>query len=437
MNMEINRLATRSIVTICGLALSIAAPAAAQPDGTGPDVTVFRLDNTLNYGELGGVRAYSVGTTSCNRGTEPLWWCDDEGAGECDENGDDIPDADNTEHPVIAQGIFRLHEGKFEQLGMSWLKHGFLSTNTFEAGCGSCVQPPAGGDQLGVGCTDTYGAGLNGSRPLGLRSEVNPTDGTFPFPYTVVASPQPIDQRIRVEQSEIDPAQNPGARYWVEGHYVTADDHQAGNAFNNASYREVAVNAATFNLSFVGGTVEAQAGIFAWQAADPTVEIVPITLSGRERINVARSVTWTGSAYRYVYAVHNMTSRRAVQAFEVDYPVAAAISNAGFRDVDNHSGEIWDNTDWTIGVDGGAGRITWSTEDFATNQLANAIRWSTTYTFWFDSDLPPTPDIQHLVTFFTPGLPSSMTVPFVGQGTILFADGFETGDLSAWSLSVP
>ena len=33
--------------------------------------------------------------------------------------------------------------------------------------------------------------------------------------------------------------------------------------------------------------------------------------------------------------------------------------------------------------------MTWSTETFATNQNANAIRWGTLYNFRFDADRPP------------------------------------------------
>lgn len=42
------------------------------------------------------------------------------------------------------------------------------------------------------------------------------------------------------------------ARYFIEGHYILADDAAAGNADNNASYREVRVShptAEVYNLA--------------------------------------------------------------------------------------------------------------------------------------------------------------------------------------------
>ena len=78
-----------------------------------------------------------------NRGDSPLNWCDQ--ASGC------APGAGTEDHPVIAQNLYRLKDGRFEQIGMSWLKHGFTSTNSTTAGCtsasgGSCVSPPAGGN---------------------------------------------------------------------------------------------------------------------------------------------------------------------------------------------------------------------------------------------------------------------------------------------------
>ena len=165
-----------------------------------------------------------------------MWWCNS-GTSYCN----------SAQHPVIAQNLYRLKAGRFEQIGMSWLKHGFLSTNSPNAACNPaqpCAGAPHGGDQLGLGCTDTYGAGLNGTRPLGMRSEVDPTPATFPYPYTSVGTAAAPDQRVRVLDTDLDPALNSGAVYWAEAQYVTEDEAAANNGLNNASYRRVTVGAA-------------------------------------------------------------------------------------------------------------------------------------------------------------------------------------------------
>ncbi len=238
------------IVFALGGALADAGATLGAQAGTstGPDVTILSLVDILNYGSSGGFRGYAVGTNSCNVGDQPVWWCDANETYCSDE-----------QHPVIAQNLYRLKSGRFEQIGMSWLKHGFLSTNTPNPSCGSCSQPAHGGGQtFGVGCTDTYDAGLNGNQPLGKRSEVDPTSASFPFPYSQTTASTVVDQRVKVAESDVDPAQNDAALYWVEGQYVTADDAAAGNALNNASYRKVTISGSAFNLVFDGGTVREQ-----------------------------------------------------------------------------------------------------------------------------------------------------------------------------------
>jgi len=95
-----------SCLMVC-LALLIPTIVEAQPD-----VIVGDLPNTNAYGTNSGtgIYAYSVATTSCNIGTANLNW-----------------QANNNQHPVIAQDMWRLHEGRFTQIGSSWLKHGFCA----------------------------------------------------------------------------------------------------------------------------------------------------------------------------------------------------------------------------------------------------------------------------------------------------------------------
>ncbi len=397
-------------------------PAAAA---TGPDVTVYDLSGTTNYGVGSGYRGYSIGTVSCNVGTAPLNWCDDGGGcglGTTDED-----------HPVIAQNVYRLKDGRFEQIGMSWLKHGFTSLNQSAGGCGdgSCDSPPLGGNQLGVGCTDPYGSGLNGSRPLGKRSEVNATTGDFPFPFGGGGSTaQPADQRVKVLEAELDPTLNPGARYFLEGQYVAPDDASLGNGLNNASYREVSVSMPSFNLSMVGGTVRQKSAIEVWETIDPAVEFLNVDSKGSivERYHVARKVTNPSpGVWHYEYAIHNLNSDRSAYSFAIEFPSAVTITNVGYRDVDHHSGEPYAATDWVPTV--GANGVTWATEDFATNANANALRWGTMFSFWFDADAF-TFAIDHTLGLFKAGAPSTLTFSWTAD---VFADGFETGDTSAWT----
>ncbi len=392
----------------------------------GPDVTVFSFTDVGSQGSSGGFASYSIGTRSCNRGDTPLNWCD-QGSG-C------AAGAGPEDHPVIAQNLYRLKNGRFEQIGMSWLKHGFVSTNSNTAGCtgfsgGGCQAPPAGGNQLGVGCTDPYGSGLNGGRPLGRRSQVNATTGVFPFPISSPGGPYAVyDQRIKVPTADVDAALNPGATYWAEAQYIASDDASAGNAFNNASHRQVTVGGApNYGLAMTGSFHEMQPAIFAWPTQDPTVELVNVDVPGAivERFHVARKVTDLGGGlWHYEYAVHNLNSDRGARAFSVEFPLAANFTNVGFKDIEHHSGEPYATDDWTVFSSGGL--LSWSTDTFATDANANALRWATMFNFWFDADRPPEGLLQTL-GLFKAGSPESIGLRFEP-----FHDGFESGDTSAW-----
>ena len=241
-----NRAALRHAALLSLLCLPAAVTAQEEgpsaPAASGPDVTVFAFPSLGSYGNADGYASFSVGTTSCNRGSTPLNWCN--------QSSGCAAGAAPTDHPVIAQNIYRLKGGRLNQIGMSWLKHGFVSLNNTTGGCTgaagqSCVSPPAGGRQLGVGCSDPYSSSLNGGRPLGRRSEVDASTGEFPFPPNSPGGPYTVyDQRAKVATSDLEAAQNPGALYYAEAQYIAPDDAVAGNGLNNASYQRVTVGSA-------------------------------------------------------------------------------------------------------------------------------------------------------------------------------------------------
>jgi len=334
-----------------------------------PDVITGELVEVNNYGVSNGIRAYSVATTSCNIGTSNADWI-----------------SSTNRHPVIGASIFKydFESGRLTQIGLTQLKHSFASLQ--RDACSPC-QPGGSWDALGPGCSDPYSAGLNADqRDLGPRTEVNPYTGVFPYPFTGInQTGNNIYKRLQVPQAQIDDST---ANFYVEGTYYLQDDAEVGTQFNNASYANFSINQSSFNASTPGATNRETPAIFAWQAEDPSVQITSVDFPGEGRIYVASKVTDLGNgSYLYDYGVYNLNSDLAVSSFEV--PANTAISGVLFDDIFYHGpadGNV-SGADWPETI--GSSAISWSTDTFATDQWANAIRWGTMYNFCFETDSPP------------------------------------------------
>lgn len=414
------------------------------PEGGAPDVIVGVLPDLSNHGNTGLVQAYSVGTTSCNIGDAELNWI-----------------AGTNQHPVIGGNLYQVKDGRLRQVGYSWLKHGFTALQ--QDACGLGCQSSGTGSRLGIGCSDPYTSGLNGGRPMGLRREVNATRGYYPNSWLEPACSTPdgnctnLKQRLQAHRDDLTIAN--GEKYYYEAQYVTYDDAMSGNGLNNASYREVTING-SFGMNLTGGTVQMMPAIYAWQVLDPAVYIdavlfqttggaapapddrFPLLPDPPELLHVGTRIHDEGKLYRWEIAVHNLNSHRAVRSVSVPIPANATVSSIGFHDVDAHSGEelVISTADWDqpvppVVAGPGGTNVVWSTETFAANPNANAIRWGTTYSFWLIADAPPDQGAQITLGLFrTPGSPTSVTAAMSGP---LFEDGFETGDTTEWSTTVP
>ncbi|TWT46009.1 hypothetical protein RAS1_24470 [Phycisphaerae bacterium RAS1] len=371
---------------------------------SGADVSVSDLPVIGGYATVAGVTGYSIGTTSCNVGTIPLNWFNA-----------------TADHPVIAQNMYRLKSGRFEQIGMSWVKHAYCATQNNT--CASCSPACAGCcDYLGVGCSDPYGSGFNGDQSrLGPRSEINPATGQFPFPPTLAwgQTGDGVYKRVAVPVADLNPAINSGAQYFCEGIYLARDDALSGNTANNASYRPFTVGAFSgglYLLNVTGATTPEAPAIYAWAAAEPGVTIREIDVPSDGRVLAAFKTTDLGGTWHYELAVFNFYSDRAVQAVRV--PTAGqSLTNIAARDIDHHSGEPYSTAAWTDNA-GAGGELVWQTETYAANPNANALRWGTLFNYRFDAAGPPVPcDVT--LTLFKPGAPSA--VAFAGMGPA--ADG--------------
>ncbi len=376
----------------------------------GPDVIVGTLVGTANYdsqeipaGSGNWIDAFSVGTTSCNIGTQGLKWI-----------------SSTNEHPVIGQNFFRYYVdaggvSHFEQLGQSWLKHGFTALQGNECGCG-CIS--GNGSLLGVGCSDPYGASLNGGQgSAGPKWQVNAHTGIFTYPPANPSFSGSVARRMQIRVADLN---QPGARYFMEGQYIQPEDAQFNNDNNNASYIEVTVSGSGNNRSYTlqGTTQRERPGIRAWKSVDPAVQEVDVQVPNEGLFIISGKATaLAGGFYHYEYAVQNLNSDRSARSFSVPLPSGVTVQNIGFRDVDYHSGDGEGNvnrsgTDWPATWTPG-GSITWSTPDFTTEPNGNAIRWGTMYNFRFDADAPPG-SLNVSLGMFKPGTPASVSASIVG-----------------------
>jgi hypothetical protein len=395
-----------------------------------PDVIVSSVGGSYDasggvssYGTSGGISSYAIGSDSCNLGSAIAIW---------QTNGSQYPG----QHPVIGGSVYRLFNGRFEQIGMSWLKHGFCAADACSnngqgsSGCanvkapttpsGNCVVDyglPTGAntcDWLGYGrATDTYGSGLNGGQQyLGPRSEVNAWAGTFNYPW-VRQGTNPVsclNKRLLIAKTDLDPATYPrynvtsnpnGAQFFGEVVYIVTDEWP-NERYNNYSYRRI--NAGTtlsagpsgctetgYTLSFSSAdrTVAQQPAIYAWKAADPAVKIAYADVPNDGRFYVGSKVTDLGGGqWQYEYAVFNMNSDRSANGFSIGKAASGVtVSSQAYRNQPYHSGEAYNTTPWTMASAGSS--IDWTGPTYASPDVGNALRWSTLWNFRFVANIGP------------------------------------------------
>jgi hypothetical protein len=180
------------------------APRTGQsaPEGLnpGPDIITGDMNDLEQFGSSGTQVGLGVGTTSCNAGNEAV-------------NFIVLP---GTDHPVIAHNLYRMSGGsdndeRFEQIGQSWVKHTFGSSNANECGFG-CIDPGTK-TRLGAGCSDPYLAFQNAFQDdLGSRAWINPFTGVFQSTANdhTGHTHTGTSHRILVEGNDLNTTMNPG-----------------------------------------------------------------------------------------------------------------------------------------------------------------------------------------------------------------------------------
>lgn len=375
------------------LAVVLATALPSLCAATDPDLIVSDIPAIARLGPVGGIHGYALGYSLCNTGDAPAAYI-----------------AGTNQHPIIGFALYRIADGRIDQIGISWMKHAFCALQQ-SGHCGVC-QPGDTCIALGVGCYDTSSAlgGSPTSSGAGPRFEVNPVTGEFRYPFSSPGgvSGTAIHKLCQVSASDLAV---PQAQFLFEAQVVEPRDNSAGLSTNNFSYRRAVLQTGTANFLFSGPTIRGTPAIHAWRdhglgadQPDPSVLIRTIDGPGDGRFVLASKAVDLGNGlWRYTYAVQNMTSDRAARRFIIPIAAVAPATNPSFRDVAYHSGEPFDLTDWRF--ISGPSAVQWDNDTtFLQNPDANALRWGSTCSFRFDFPAPPRIGTATL-QMFKPGTP--------------------------------
>ena len=358
-------------VFTAGFGLSMGSLASA-----GPDLICSEIASGQTYGAVGDYQAYSFGDSTCNIGDTPFTY-----------------NANSPDHPVFTTSLFRLQDGQFHQIGISYVSHTFfpLQGNSCDLGCN-----PGSLGMLGAGCSDAIGAGLAGSQTdMGPRIEVDPWSGGYPYPFsTINQTGNAVDKRLKATVTDLS---DPSALYFVERQYIS-NEELPEDRLNNSSYCRVFFTPASNSPRVQGDTFAQRPAIYAWQdhglgadTADPNVMISSVFLPDDGLVYVgSRATEMDDGTWRYDYAIQNQNASKGVNAFRILFDSDIEVTQPTFHDIeyiDEIDNQI-DGTDWTFSTPGDMAQWTLG-ENAIQNPMGNAIRWGTMYSFSFVSENPP------------------------------------------------
>ncbi|MCA8943218.1 MAG: hypothetical protein KDB80_11715 [Planctomycetes bacterium] len=346
--------------------------------------------------------AFSMTTTACNPGSVIGTW---------------LP-APNINHPFICQNYTRLADKlsttgetvqRLEQVcDWAWLKHSFGSTNSDGCG-GGCV--PAGFNELGLNCSDTYGASLNASRNnSGPPWEINPFMGDwgpagshwdrgFPDPMNgssidsaqnaVVAPDNVVFRSAIIDNTDLGTS---GATYFGMCYYIHRWEPEE-NRDNNMSHRTVDLDPGSGTYGVATNDLAYGSVLNRWPGArvESAANLDGSSVARDGRFYVASSVTALNDGwYRYEYAVHNRDNHGRNGQFRV--PIA---DTASVRDMGTHRVRVDDSgaaADWTSNHDTVNDEVVFTAPGVAMGDpivARYAQPWNTVFNFWFETNAAP------------------------------------------------
>ncbi|MGE4618512.1 MAG: proprotein convertase P-domain-containing protein, partial [Planctomycetota bacterium] len=359
-----------------------------------PDLIAGEHSQMSQLGREGDEVGLMLQSVCCNHGDEPLDW-----------HGNPDP-----RHPFMVFNLYRVSDDRIVQVGSSWAKHAPGPATTADA-CGFGCTIPTDPYTLGIGCSDIYSAGFNGTQTvLGPRSEIDPWTGNYDYNSSILNGPlgsvTPVDRRLRIHDLDLDPNNNPNSDLFVEALYIAADDP---NPDDNMIHEPVDITSGSPGDSWGFSLSEpSQIGpaIHAWPGASIS-KITPDDGSDGEAFIAAKAFPLDAkeTTWRYEYAIWNHNLSRHVGQLEIPLSPGVEITDIYFRAPQIESVGYAD-LPWQINIDPDA--IQWSAP------VENPLRWGYLYNFGFSSNTAPT-DGTLLIT--GQNVPTVMSTNSVLPGT--------------------
>ena len=371
------------------------------------DVGLAGLESIQQVGHAGsfpsGSVALSLITTICNVGTVDVPWL--------------APMEED--HPLIHMALYRLLDGRFEQIGVSWMKHGFFAQSG--TACASCPNT-SDGTYLPVECSDIYGISNNSNRTyLGPRSEVNPYTGTWECTGSHFAGGvadcsrrhsstghNVLDHRLVAADADLA---NPGATYYYEAYYVVHGDQSLPNNWGSRRC-DMSWSGSVWNFSTPSASNPLVEGPALGRWGDLSTSVDVATGDGQVLLAV-QTTDLGGGAFHYEYSLLNLNSDRQIRSFSLPIVGVLNLTHIGFHDNDADP-----TNDWPVTIENDA--ITWQTDTYAQNPDANALVFGYMFNFRFDADAAPAA-LDARCGLFKPGTGSEVAAATRGPTNVTTA----------------
>jgi hypothetical protein len=221
----------------------------------------------------------------------------------------------------------------------------------------------------------------------------------------------PVDHRLLVHESDMVDST---ATYYFEGAYLVLDDvDRLNNLGSKRCKMRFTGYAWDFDTPVEDNPLVLGWTMLRWSELDQSTVISSGPDDGDFVVGVG---TWETSPgiHRYEYIAYNFDSDRGAHAFTVPLPAGVTVSNVGFHDPDTSLANEWNATVWSD-------RITWATDDYATDSLANYLGYYRMFNFRFDADAAPAAGTVGLTIFKPGGGPKVFGETLVPGGAVVSA----------------